>query len=59
MNLNELKKIEESLKECNPQVEDFSWGPCLEFAQKRKDQALKIIQREIKREEKFILRTGI
>jgi hypothetical protein len=49
MTLEELKQIKESLQECNPSVEDFSWGPTLEFAQQRKQSALKIINREIKR----------
>jgi hypothetical protein len=49
MTLEELKQIKESLQECNPSVEDFSWGPTLEFAQQRKQSAIKILNREIKR----------
>jgi hypothetical protein len=49
MTLEELKQIKEALEECNPSVEDFSWGPTLEFAQQRKQSALKILNREIKR----------
>jgi hypothetical protein len=48
LTLQELKQIEESLRECKPDVEDFSWGPSLEFAWKRKEDALKILKREIK-----------
>jgi len=49
MTLIELKEIRESLKECKPDVEDFSWGPSLEFALKRKRDALKILNQEIKK----------
>mgnify|MGYP003438793628 CR=1 FL=1 len=48
MNLEELKQIRDSLKECKPGVEDFSWGPSLEFAEKRKKDSLRILNREIK-----------
>ena len=48
MNLDELKQIKESLKECKPDVEDFSWGPSWEMAQDRKKAALKILRRAIK-----------
>jgi len=49
MTLEELKQIRESLEECGPDVENFSWGPTLHFAQERRKQALKILNREIKR----------
>lgn len=49
MTLDELKQIKESLRECKPDVEDFSWGPSLEFAWQRKEEALKILTREIQR----------
>ena len=48
MTLDELKKIKESLEECRPHVEDFSWGPTLEFAIERREDALSILKREIK-----------
>jgi len=48
MTLDELKKIYESLKECHPSVEDFSWGPTYSFAQERREEALRIIRREMK-----------
>jgi hypothetical protein len=48
LTLDELKKIQESLKECRPHVEDFSWGPSLSFAEQRKEEALKLLKREIK-----------
>jgi hypothetical protein len=46
--LENLIKIKESLRECKPDVEDFSWGPSLEFAEQRKKEALKILNAEIK-----------
>lgn len=49
MTIEDLKKIMNSLRECKPGVEDFSWGPSLEFAERRKTEALKIIRKEIKR----------
>jgi hypothetical protein len=48
MTLDELKQIRESLRECKPDVEDFSWGPTYEFAQQRKKAALDILRREIR-----------
>jgi hypothetical protein len=48
MTLEEAKQVLDSLKECNPNVEDFSWGPTLEFARRRKDAAMKILRAEIK-----------
>lgn len=49
MTLEELIQIRDSLKECDPDVEKFSWGPTLEFAEQRKNAALKILNKEIKR----------
>lgn len=48
MTLEELKMVEESLRECDPDVEYFSWGPAFEFAHRRKKSALKILMREIR-----------
>lgn len=48
MTLLELKLIRESLQECHPDVRDFSWGPTLSMAQKRRETALKLIRRAIK-----------
>ena len=48
MTEKELKQVKESLRECKPDVEDFSWGPSYEFAEKRKIEALKILRRAIK-----------
>lgn len=44
----ELIQIRDSLKECDPDVEVFNWGPSLTFAQKRKEAALALLNREIK-----------
>jgi len=49
MTLEELQKVYDSLKECNPEVEVFNWGPSWEFAKQRKEEALKILRKEIKR----------
>lgn len=49
MTLDEAKKIKESLRELSPAVDDFSWGPTLEFVERRKSEALRIIRREISR----------
>lgn len=49
MTLEEAIKIKESLYELSPDVESFSWGPTFEFAKQRQNEALKIIQKEIKR----------
>lgn len=48
MNLDELTQIKDSLAECKPSVEDFSWGPTYELAEKRRVAALKVIRRAIK-----------
>lgn len=48
MTLEELMKVRDSLRELYPAVEDFSWGPTLEFAKQRKQEALAIINRAIK-----------
>ena len=49
MNLEEAIKVKESLKELTADVETFDWGPSWEFANQRKKEALKIIEKEIKR----------
>ena len=49
MTLEEAIKIKESLKELTADVEYFSWGPSWEFANQRKEEALRIINKEIKR----------
>lgn len=48
MTLEELQKVYDSLKECDPDVEVFNWGPSWEFARQRKEEALKILRKEIK-----------
>lgn len=49
MTLDELKMVRDSLQECTHDVEYFSWGPSLAFAQKRREVALKILKREIRK----------
>ena len=49
MTLEEAIKVKESLKELTADVETFNWGPSWEFANQRKEEALKIINKEIKR----------
>lgn len=48
LSIQELKQIAESLKECDPDVEYFSFAPSLEYARRRKDAALKLLKKEIK-----------
>ena len=48
MTLEEAIKVKESLQELTADVEIFNWGPSWEFANQRKEEALKIIKREIK-----------
>ena len=48
MTLEELQKVYDSLKECDPDVEVFNWGPSWEFAKQRKGEALRILRKEIK-----------
>ncbi len=48
MTLEELKQVKESLRECDPDIEYFSWGPSFEYAKSRKKNALKILNREIR-----------
>lgn len=48
MTLEELNKVKESLEELDADVETFDWGPSLELARRRKEEALRIIRREIK-----------
>ncbi len=49
MTYEEAIKVKESLKELSADVEIFNWGPSWEFANQRKAEALKIIDKEIKR----------
>jgi hypothetical protein len=49
MTLEEAVKVKESLKELTADEETFSWGPTWEFANQRKQEALGIINKEIKR----------
>ena len=49
MTLEEAVKVKESLKELSADVETFNWGPSWEFANQRKKEALRIIEKEIKR----------
>lgn len=49
MTLEEAVKVKESLEELDADVETFNWGPSLEFARRRKAEALRIIKKEIKR----------
>lgn len=49
MTLEEAIKIKESLKELSADVEIFNWGPSWEFANQRKAEAVRIINKEIKR----------
>ena len=52
MTLDDIKRIRESLKECKVDIEDFSWGPSFELAEKRRKAALKILKKEIKNRER-------
>ena len=47
MTLEEAVKVKESLEELSADVETFNWGPSWEFANQRKEEALRIIKREI------------
>jgi len=47
MTLEELEQVHNSLLECGPDVEDFSWGPTYEFAMQRRETALKILKKAI------------
>jgi hypothetical protein len=49
MTLEEAVKVKESLKELSADVETFNWGPSWEFANQRKAEALRIIEREIRK----------
>lgn len=48
MTLEEAIKVRDSLKELTADVETFNWGPSWEFANQRKAEALRIVNREIK-----------
>lgn len=47
MTLEELEHVYNSMLECGPDVEDFSWGPTYEFAMQRRETALKILKKAI------------
>lgn len=47
MTLEQLNRVYDSLLECGPDVEDFSWGPTYEFAMQRRETALKILKNAI------------
>ena len=47
MTIEELKHVYNSMMECGPDVEDFSWGPTYEFAMQRRETALKILKNAI------------
>lgn len=47
MTIKELQTVYDSLTECGPDVEDFSWGPTYEFAMQRRETALKILKKAI------------
>jgi hypothetical protein len=48
MTLENLQKVLESLQELEATAEKFNWGPTCTMAQKRQDDAIKIVKREIK-----------
>jgi uncharacterized protein Yka (UPF0111/DUF47 family) len=52
LSLEELKEIRDSLRELDPDVEKFSWGPSHSLANERKRKALRKLNREIQRIEK-------
>ena len=47
LTINELEQVYNSLLECGPDIEDFSWGPTYEFARQRRETALKILKKAI------------
>lgn len=47
IDLEQALKIKVSLEETTVSPEDFQWGPSFHFAQKRRNEALRIIRREI------------
>lgn len=47
MTIEDLEHIYNSLYECGPDVEDFSWGPTYEFAMQRRETSLKILKKAI------------
>ena len=48
MTLEEAIKVKESLEELEATAEKFNQGPSQAFAQKRQEEAIRIIKREIK-----------
>jgi|688.fasta_scaffold1081938_1 hypothetical protein len=53
MTLQQLRQVKESLEECGPDSDDFSWGPTYEFAIRRRQEALNILNKEIAAMEQF------
>jgi hypothetical protein len=49
MTLQEALRIKSSLEELEATAEKFNWGPSQAFAQQRQAEAIKIINREIKK----------
>lgn len=49
MTLEDAEKIQASLTELSPDIEDFYWGPSYDFAMQRRKESLNIIQNEIKK----------
>ena len=47
MTIEELQQVYDSLSECVPDEQDFSWGPTYEFAMQRRETALKILMKAI------------
>lgn len=49
MTVEDLQKIYDSLLECRPDAEEFSWGPTYKLAMDRREIALRILRKEIKK----------
>lgn len=47
MTKKDLQRVYDSLLECGPDEEDFSWGPTYEFAMQRRERALNILKQAI------------
>lgn len=45
--IENLQKVYNSLLECEPDVENFSWGPTYELAMQRRTAALNILKKAI------------
>lgn len=48
MTLEDAIKVRESLKELEATAEKFDWGPSQAFAQQRQQEAIRIMNREIR-----------